>query len=295
MMSSYKTIAVIGLASATLWGCNLNSGGGSGGSGRLSLDVTDAPVDEASEVNVVFEGVVLQAADGDRTEITFDEPKSINLLDLQGGETEALLEDETLAAGEYNWMRLMVNDDSNIVVPAGKFSLDIPSGENTGLKLVQGFTVPVNGDAAYTIDFDLRKSVVKTGQSSPVYKLKPALRLVDNTEVGSIAGTVDETVISDACDSEDTGAVYVFEGAGVTPVDVQGSEEDPIASGLVSYDEDNTSYSYEVAFLVTGDYTVSYTCDADQDDPEADDSANITFGDSQTVAVTAGETATADF
>lgn len=289
MVMYLKTIVGIGVATVALAGCNLG-GSSDSGSGTLSLDVTDAPVDSAQNVTVVFNGVAIKPADGTKIEIAYDTPKEIDLLSLQGGDTASLLEGETLPAGEYEWIRLDLDGTSYIILDTGgQHDLMIPSGDQTGLKLVQGFTIPVNGSASFTIDFDLRKSVV---EANGTYMLKPALRLVDNTEVGSISGTVDGTLISGDADCDDGGAVvYVFEGAGATPVDVQGAESDPIASALVSSDD----FTYTAAFLVAGDYTVAFTCDGDLDDPTADDSAEVDFVGTQDVTVSAGTTTTADF
>ncbi|MDZ7828724.1 MAG: DUF4382 domain-containing protein [Halofilum sp. (in: g-proteobacteria)] len=100
--------------------------------------------------------------------------REIDLLTLTGDKSEPLLDDAQLAAGRYDWIRLLVNakapgsmilpDDTipgtNIVLDStsGVEDLLIPSGPQTGLKLVSGFNVPSGGSASFTIDFDLRKA-----------------------------------------------------------------------------------------------------------------------------------------
>ena len=147
-----------------LAGCG--GGDSSTAQGTLSLGVTDAPVDNANRVVVEFTGVSVKPADGEAEVFDFDTPRQIDLLALQGGETELLLDDVVLNAGDYEWIRLTVNagmnaSDSFIELEDGSVhALFIPSGNQTGLKLVRGFVVPVNASADFTIDFDLRKSVV---------------------------------------------------------------------------------------------------------------------------------------
>ncbi len=68
--------------------------------------------------------------------------------------------------------------------------LRVPSGGESGLKRNKGFTVTADAHSAYTIDFDLRKSVVKPNDQ-PGYFLKPVLRLVGNVQAGAIRGTMD--------------------------------------------------------------------------------------------------------
>lgn len=309
MSFKLKAIAGVTIAGFALAGCNpdnsdSNGSGADNGTnentGTLSLHVTDAPVDEAEAVVVSFVGVHLQPADGERIEIEYDEPKEIDLLALQGGEREALLEDESLAAGEYEWIRLQLDAEegstgSYIQLDSGLHELTIPSGNQTGLKLVRGFTVQEDGSASFTIDFDLRKSVVVTGGPNARYILKPTLRLVDDAEAGHIAGVVsDATVAGMTGDCSAGAAVYVFEGADATPVDV-GGESEPVSSAMVdTTDTGVTEYEYRASFLVAGDYTVAFTCDADLDDPEAGEDS-LEFVGAQNVTVTAEETASANF
>jgi len=266
-------------------------GGSSGsGSGSLSLGVTDAPVDSAQNVFVEFSSVTLKPAEGEPFTIDFEEPKQIDLLDQQNGKSELLLTDERVRAGAYNWIRLGVNldgeQDTYLVLDNGEHELDIPSGRQTGLKLVSGFSVSDGGSLNLTIDFDLRKSIV---ESDGEYKLKPALRLVNNDEVGHIAVSATETYVSGhQCGSSAAkNAVYVFAGD-VTPDDVDGNDPDPITTVLDSDDSDG-AFTGTAAFLEPGTYTVAYDCDAEDDQPTTDES--LTFSDVRNVDVESGETA----
>ena len=267
-------------------------GGSSNDTSSLTLGVTDAPVDSANRVVVEFTGVAVKPAGGQEVVIEYDAPRQIDLLALQGGDSDILLDDETLPAGNYEWVRLTVNagmnaSDSFIELEDGSVhALFIPSGNQTGLKLVQGFTLPANASANFTIDFDLRKSVVDPESAGTPYILRPALRLVDNTEVGSIAGTVDSGIAS-ATDCSP--AVYVYEGSDVTPDDV-GSGTEPVASALVEMNDGTGEFEYEVAFLSTGEYTAALTCDADADAPDADDDINFEGQQNATVEVDATTT-----
>lgn len=263
--------------------------------GRMSLAVTDAAVDNATRVVVEFTGVTVMPANGDAVSFDFNEPRQIDLLALNGGESELLLDDVTLDAGDYNWVRLSVNagrdaSDSFIELDDGTtHALFIPSGNQSGLKIVQGFIVPVNATSDFTIDFDLRKSVVDPQNASTEYILKPVLRMVDNTEVGAISGTVDSAL---ATATDCSPAVYVYEGADVTADDV-GSGTEPVTSAIVEMNDGTGEFEYAAAFLVPGDYTAAFTCEAANDAPDADD--DIAFQGTQNVTVVTGETATADF
>lgn len=296
MNQSLKYLTVVGVTGA-LAACGGDGSSSAGGTGSLSVGLTDAPVDSAQEVNIEVTALVLQPSGGERSRFELEFPAPINLLDLQGGAFEALITDEEVPAGSYNWMRIELGDDNSVVIDndsgSGTYPLTTPSARGVQ---TSGFTVPAGGDVSLTIDFDVRKSLVNpVGQSG--YRLKPVLRLVDNSEVGMIEGTVAGELISQECGDaftpEFAGNVYVHKGADATPDDI-GSENEPLV--VVPVDENGT-YTYTAAFIPAGDYTVSYTCgddliEDDQGEPSDDD---INFTGAQNVTVVAGATATADF
>ncbi len=292
-------------------GCGGSDGGGSAGSGTLSLQITDAAVDSAEHVFVQFSGLEIQAAGGKRTTLHYCQdpadaaktilieaacttpvaPKQLDLLALSGGQAETLLDHFTLTAGRYEWIRLMVDTagtrDSFIVVLGVEHELEIPSGDQTGLKLNRGFSVPAGGSADFTIDFDLRKSVHLTGTGD--YLLRPTLRLADNVAAGAIAGTVDAALVPGGC----TPAVYVFAGSGVTPDDIDGTPADPVTTAAVKLDSGSGTFQYKAAFLEAGSYTIAYTCQAALDDPAVNDA--LSFSGTATVSVAANTTTVHDF
>jgi hypothetical protein len=69
-------------------------------------------------------------------------------------------------AADYGQIRLLVNADGDpsnsyiILADGSMHGLLVPSGAQTGLKLVSGFSVPSSGVVDYTIDFDLRQAIV---------------------------------------------------------------------------------------------------------------------------------------
>ena len=221
----------------------------------------------------------------------FDSPKQIDLLVLKSGLIELLLGEENLPAGHYNWIRLKVEAelgvlDSYIELDDGSIhSLWIPSGSQTGLKLINGFDILAGGFADFTIDFNLRKSVHNPSGIGDDYILKPALRIVDNSLAGSIKGTIDPSFISNpSCTGSNE--VYVFEGQNILPDDVDEHDAEPITSAKVEFDIDDSQYEYKAVFLIAGDYTVSFTCQAGDDEPETDDAIN--FIGTSNVTVIAG-------
>lgn len=271
----------------------------------VTLKITDAPVDEAENVWVEFSAVTFKSDDNEDITFDLDPVQRINLLALQGSESQALLENVEIPAGDYNQIRLAVNAefddvmDSYITIDGTQYELRVPSGSESGLKLNTPFTIAegttgmtvADENSVYTIDFDLRKSIVNpVGQ--PGYFLKPVLRLVQNINTGTISGTVDSQLLVGAnCSDQDplTGnSVYVFAGENITPDDIDGNEPEPVTTALLNFNNETGIYNYEVGFLSEGDYTLALSCSADLDNIDTDDST-VLFDAVDNVSVVAGE------
>src|SRR5512147_3225418 len=104
----------------TAFGLGLAGCGGGGdavtsatsATGQISIALTDAPMDDAAEVVVVFTGVQVHGTDGQTRTLDFGaNRKSIDLMKLRNGVTSALTDGLEVPAGSYDWMRLMVLAD----------------------------------------------------------------------------------------------------------------------------------------------------------------------------------------
>ncbi|MDX1482279.1 MAG: DUF4382 domain-containing protein [Woeseiaceae bacterium] len=240
-----------------LGGCG-GSGDGGAATGNLTIGLTDGPVEYAYSVVVEFTGIeikpvggppeVYNECDGDPS--TTNDVCTIDLLQYQGEERTIYFSDE-VAAGDYEWIRLLVNAQPNTIDSYITFeeggemcSLFIPSGAQTGLKVQSPFTVTANGVTDYTLDFDVRKSITNppglAGEPSRAatctdeYLMKPVIRIVDTTETGAISGVIDESLLQTevmnaaeemvpACEQDEAtmeyinAAVYVFWEDGAAP------------------------------------------------------------------------------
>ncbi len=276
-------------------------GGGSAqqdATGFINIALTDAAVDNVSEVWVEFSSLTLKPQGGDDLVFDFDPPKTFNLLELQDGMTAALLPDTRVPVGPYTWMRIGVNAEFDNVMDSyallndgTSVELSVPSGSQSGLKLQNGFTITQDQSTNLVVDWDLRKALTDPlGQ--PGYHLRPALRVTDMAVYGTLEGAVAEALtMGDECgdDASVGNAVYVYDGDVTEPPDIRGTETDPVVTATVGDD-----LMYMVAYLSEGEYTVAFTCQADLDDPETED--EIVFAVVTTmVMITDGATTTVDF
>lgn len=294
--------------------------------GIFSLSVSDAGID-AAKVCIKFDGVELKMADdGQPMSIDFGAGNSevINLLAYQGANSHPIVTGEIVPAGNYEWIRLkvdasrdksagsadgdpstedcMAEDGSYLVTDTGElYSLFIPSGDQSGLKLIKDITIPVNASGNYTAEWDLGKSFIAPPGLAPYAKMKPVVKLVANNEVGTLVGQVaDELVIVDPdvepepCDGDFSPKVYVFnDEVTPNPIDYPPEDEDPdmpympdpndpVATGLVereTQDDGSTPYRYSIGFLLAGDYGVALTCDGETFIPEDGKTATISIGE----------------
>lgn len=309
IMMNRTTITLLTTILVALAGC----GGGSGSSdedaqrfGFLSLGISDAPIHDAKKVCVSFTDIELKPLAGPSTLITLPAVEKINLLKFQGANAMPILTSERLPAGQYEWMRLGVDavrgsnggvgdtgdpdvcdgDASYIVMTDNSvYNLYVPSGENTGLKLVNGYTVPVNDQVSLTAEFDLGKSITAPPGQSPDVKLRPTIKLVDNNEVGTLTGQVANALAeAEACQP----SVYVFND-GVIPNGIEDEvddADDPIATALVEAQdqgENIVEWHYTVGFLLAGEYEAAFTCDGENFEPAEGKPATIVKGELETV------------
>jgi hypothetical protein len=279
-------------------------GGSSDSTGTASLSLTDAPIDGAMEVVVRIDGVEFQPAGGGRIMFYLADttgtcevvttpdpvhPCQVNLTDYTGTDRVTLLDTVTLPAGKYSWVRLVLDNNPGYItlLDGTQYNLQVPSGAETGLKLIGGVKVAAGNHTDYTIDFDLRKSVHDPEGSSD-FILRPTLRIVDNLEVGTLSGNIDPNFFAG---STCTGAVYVFDAGTPGAPDDEDGVDDPITTAMVSNDG---VYGYTVGFLAEGDYLVAFTCDAEADTPAVEDTG-VSFPSQATVHITAGQNTVQNF
>jgi len=276
--------ALISVVALALAGCG--SGTSSGSTGKVSFFMTDAPVDEAYAVVIAMTHFEVKPAEGRAFRLDIDHDKDenyrqINLLEYTKGKLATIITEEKLDAGEYEWLRIFFDaDNSYIQIAEGgdTYPFFMPSGAQTGYKVIGGFSVREGEQIDYVLDFNVRESVLEPpGLARGLgyrFLLKPTVRLMEISATGAVTGTVDNSLVTvndeeDICKGGD--AVYAFEGFDVDPA---GESVLPFISDIVEMNVDTGDFEYAFMFLPPGPYTLAFTCSAIHDSAEGEDYAD---------------------
>lgn len=185
------------------------------GMGRLTVRLTDAPFpySEVEETNVTIYKIELRKAAGEDSGeedggspfipvMLESEEVKVNLLTLTNGVTRELADVE-IPAGTYDLIRVYVKDASVLLTNGETYGLEVPSGQQTGVKVFikPGLTVEGGLSSDLLLDFDVSKSFVARGNIKKAnfngFIFKPVI-LASNTSVaGTLTGTVN-TMLEEA-------------------------------------------------------------------------------------------------
>ncbi len=205
MTRSRACILVFILAAAVSYGCGSSS---SSSTGTLSLSLSDAASNDYKAIYITVKEVQVHLGGGEGNWYTVASPgTTYNLLTLVNG-IVGQLSLTYLETGTYTQLRLILgsspDSSSNILEVSHPFpnyvvdasnqyhELKVPSGYQTGIKLVHEFEIVEGVTTELVLDFDTEKCVVQSG-SSGSWKLNPVIRVLGTTNKAIVSGVVTGT------------------------------------------------------------------------------------------------------
>lgn len=180
--------------------------------GRLIVQLTDAPYphDLVAEANVTIYKIEARRSgneeemdesaseeemnspeeDGSPYVLLMEEEIEVNLLDLTNGVTETLV-DADVPVGSYDLVRIYVKGVNVVLKDETTFSLTVPSGYQTGIKVFIKPPLMVEGGltADLLLDFDVSRSFVQKGNGLG-FHFKPVIKASNKSTAGTISGIV---------------------------------------------------------------------------------------------------------
>ncbi|MFY0625069.1 MAG: DUF4382 domain-containing protein [Reichenbachiella sp.] len=173
--------------------------------GKLNIELTDAPfpTDLVEQANVSIDLLEIKksnASEGGEEDylILSENELSFNLIDLTNGITTALVGMQ-IPVGEYDQMRMRINEATVVLKDGSIFDLDIPSGSVNGVKIIfkSPLSISENAEENLLLDFDVSRSFVVQGNaSSPSgingFLFNPVIKAINLSETGSLSGTVSD-------------------------------------------------------------------------------------------------------
>jgi len=281
---------------------------------KFSLGVSDAPVEEAEVVSIEIDSITLRNSDNNEevlienfTNEAGDTVATIqvNLLEFTGMSQMKIIDEAqgiTLDDGIYTMELVIVDAGSYVMLEndANEYDIKVPSSRlKLGEFTVSSDAVQVDDKPAYTVEFDLMKSLVKRGNDPAKngFIIKPhGVRILSLS--GAITGIISpENTNLGACmvylyDEEATILADLFDSSDDTFVGDEPAATAPLATTTVAVDG-----TYTIGFVPEGTYTAALRCNTEIDDNVQYDGLTIPSpeGNSQVIHVSAGVTSNANF
>lgn len=237
MFTHVCSVLAVGLVVAfTVQGCG-GSTPLSSETGTLAVHMSDAGGSDITAANVTI--TKIDAHIGSNWQTVFTGSQAVDLFALRNN--DMILGSALVAAGDYSQVRIYVSN-ATVTDSTGVHTVEIPSAEQSGIKVNLNYTIDPNVVTDVLLDFNVGKSFVLQGNG--VYRLKPVIPAVVKILSGTATGTV-------------SNAGGVLLGASVTATYTAGSNY-PVGT-VVNNTFTQVDGTFKVWALMPGTYTFTFS------------------------------------
>jgi len=166
------------------------------GTAKLSIKLVDEPGDfENVFIEVIDVMVKYENEDGNDENgwesIGIISPGIYDLLELTGGISLQLIDNEDIQTGTIKQIRLLLGDENSVVLEGEVEARELktPSAQQSGLKVMVNEPILSGFNYDFILDFNVDESIVMAGNSGNII-LKPVLRASLEVNSGSLIGNV---------------------------------------------------------------------------------------------------------
>lgn len=187
---THARLLALGVTALLAVGCDDSNGSPTepqpgAGTGTLSIEMTDAPIDDVAELWVYVSGLNVKPAGGPLVRLRPPEMQAglYDLLDLQDG-VSVILFDSAVPADDYEFIEIELDQSQSFLIETAAPGVEVPLQIASGKAKLNGgpFGVRPDGTTTVVFDFDAAKSLKRKGNGD--YLLKPFLQITRTTESG---------------------------------------------------------------------------------------------------------------
>ncbi len=280
----------------------------------LTLSFSDAPLEDLKKVVIEVERIEFRRSEGEDLVVeTFDlstsagaENFQVDLLLFSGRDRFEVLTGLTVEADFYNEIFIAINTDDNAntsyVLDDQDTQRMLRVNEGTDGLTLEGRQIDADNENI-TVEFGLARAL-KFNSNDDTYTLdEEGIVLIDNTLASSLGGFVDEELFDtvDGCSTVDGDAtvgnrVYLYEGTDLDQealADVFTANASDSAGRIAPFAastlrDGSLGWQFTFGFLPSGDYTIAFSCDAEEDDARTIDDITVPLPEDQIFEITVG-------
>lgn len=168
------------------------------GKNVLSIEIADAPVDDAAHLYLNIEGIYLVVESGRLYPLDLAVREPVDVLSLQDGLTEVLVREQSVPAGDYRGFLILLNQKrpARVVLKEGGWRpVFLPGEKHKYVRVPSAFTLG-EGQEGIILHLDLRRSLLEVNGR---YVLDPMINPLRRRNAAVLVGNAGSGVRGLVC------------------------------------------------------------------------------------------------